>query len=181
MQIFSHRFTTRHYLTALLLLSMLIAGCGFKIRGQVDLPFKSIYTNITRQSNFGVYIYRLLKASSPSTIILNSAANAELIVTQLDMRRLQTEVSLDADGKVEEYELGLLFQFSVSDAQGNELIPPTTLSSTQLLPYDENAADAKSAEIQLIYTAMEKNIADRLYRRLTSEELIKRYRHFNSQ
>lgn len=174
-----NKFTVRHYLTALLLLSLVVAGCGFKMRGQVDLPFKTIYTNISRQSSFGIYIYRLLKASSPETVMVDKATQAELIVTQLGMNRAQTEVSLDADGKVEEYELSLSFQFSVSDAQGNELIPPTTLSSSQLLPYDENAADAKAAEMQLIYSTMEKNIADRLYRRLTSEELIQYYRQLN--
>lgn len=179
MQILSYRFHIRHLLLGILVLSLLVAGCGFKMRGQVDLPFNTIYTNIARQSSFGVYIYRLLKASSPDTVIVDNLEKADIVITQLGMSRSQTEMSLDADGKVEEYELALVFQFKVSDAKGNELIPPTTLSSTQLLPYDENAADAKAAEMQLMYSTMEKNIADRLYRRLTSEELIEHYRQLN--
>lgn len=182
MQMLGYRLATRRYLIGLLLLCMVaVAGCGFKMRGQADLPFKSIYTNINRQSSFGIYIYRLLKASSPETVMANDTAHADIIVNQLGMNRTQTEVSLDANGKVEEYELSLTFQFSVVDKQGNELIAPTTLSSSQLLPYDENAADAKAAEMQLIYRTMEKNIADRLYRRLTSEELIQHYQQLNSQ
>lgn len=181
MQTFSDRLNIRYLLLGMLLLSLLVAGCGFKMRGQADLPFKAIYTNISRQSSFGIYIYRLLKASSPDTVMVNKMDQADIIVTQLGMNRAQTEVSLDADGKVEEYEISLSFHFSVSDTQGNELIPPTTISSSQLLPYDEKAADAKAAEMQLMYSTMEKTIADRLYRRLTSEELIKRYRQFNTQ
>lgn len=170
---------TRYYLISVLLISLFLSACGFKMRGQSELPFKQVYTNISRNSSFGIYIYRLLKASSPDTVMVNNPQQADLIVTQLAMNRSRTEVSLDADGRVEEYELGLSFQFSVSDAQGNELIGPTTLSASQLLPYDENEAEAKSAEMALIYNNMEKSIADRLYRRLTSEQLIERYRSVN--
>lgn len=172
-------FTTRRYLVGFLMLSLLLTGCGFKMRGQTELPYTSIYSNISRNSSFGIYIYRLLKASSPDTVMVDSPQQANIIVTQLALNRTRTEVSLNADGAVEEYELGLTFQFSVTDAAGNILIEPTILNSTQLLPYDESAASAKSAEMVLIYNNMEKGIADRLYRRLTSEEMINRYRQFN--
>ncbi len=174
-----HFLTTHRYLVGFLMLSLLLTGCGFKMRGQTDLPFTSIYSNISRNSSFGIYIYRLLKASSPKTVMVDSPQQAELIITQLALNRTRTEVSLDADGAVEEYELGLTFQFSVSDIAGNILIEPTILTASQLLPYDEQESSAKSAEMVLIYNNMEKSIADRLYRRITSEDLIHRYRQLN--
>lgn len=170
---------TRYYLISILLLSLFLSACGFKMRGQTELPFKQVYTNISRNSSFGIYIYRLLKASSPNTVMVDSPQQADIIITQLSTNKTRTEVSLDADGRVEEYELGLSFQFSVSDAQGHELIPPTTLSASQLLPYNEDEAEAKSAEMLLAYSNMEKSIADRLYRRITSEQLVERYRSVN--
>ncbi len=174
-----HLSTTRRYLVGFLMLSLLLTGCGFKMRGQTELPFGAIYSNISRNSSFGIYIYRLLKASSPNTVMVDSPQQANIIVTQLALNRTRTEISLDADGRVEEYELGLAFQFSVSDAAGNILIEPTTLTASQLLPYDEDVASAKAAEMVLIYNNMEKSIADRLYRRITSEELSERYRQLN--
>lgn len=174
-----HFLTPRRYLVGFLMLSLLLAGCGFKMRGQTDLPFTSIYSNISSNSSFGIYIYRLLKASSPKTVMVDNPQQAELIITQLALNRTRTEVSLDADGAVEEYELGLTFQFSVSDLAGNVLIEPTVLTASQLLPYDEKEASAKAAEMVLIYNNMEKSIANRLYRRITSEELINRYRQLN--
>ncbi|NEN75897.1 hypothetical protein F9B74_06095 [Pelistega sp. NLN82] len=168
-------------LLGLLAFCVFLTACGFKMRGQTDLPYKTVYANISRNTSFGIYIYRLLKASSPDTVVVDDAKDADIIITQLSMNRNRTEVSLDADGKVEEYELGISLHFTVTDNQGNVLIEPSSLDSTQLLPYDEDVADAKNAEMSLMYSNMEKNIADRLYRRLISESLVERYRYFNPQ
>lgn len=159
--------------------SLLLSGCGFKMRGQTELPFKAVYTNISPNSSFGIYIYRLLKASSPYTVMVKHPSQADVILTQHSLERKQTEISLDADGNIEEYELNLTLLFSMTDAHGNNIIEPTTITATQLLPYDKNASAAKSAEMVLIYSGMEKSIADRLYRRFTSDDSIKRYRSFN--
>ena len=167
-------------LVGLVVLSLCLVGCGFKMRGQVDTPFQTLYTNIPKQSPFGIYIYRLLKASSPNLTILDTPNSADVSLTQLSLTRNRTEVSLDANGKVEEYELGLVLNFTMTDKQGNILVEPTLISATRLLPYDENEAAAKAAEMSLLYNDMEKSIADRLYRRVLSEEVLNQYRRLNT-
>ena len=69
----------------------------------------------------------------------------------------------------------------MTDAKGNVLIPTTRLTATRLMPYSEDDAAAKAAEMQLLYGDMEKSIADRLYRRVISEDAIERYKQFNPQ
>ena len=49
------------------------------------------------------------------------------------------------------------------------------------MPYSEDDAAAKAAEMQLLYGDMEKSFADRLYRRVISEDAIERYKQFNPQ
>lgn len=167
-------------LIGLMVLSLCLVGCGFKMRGQAETPFQTLYTNIPKQTPFGIYIFRLLKAGSPNLTIVDTPDQADVTLTQLSFSRNRTEVSLDANGKIEEYELGLVFRFTVSDRQGNILVEPSLLSATRLLPYDENEASAKSAEMSLLYSDMEKSIADRLYRRILSEEVIEQYRRLNT-
>lgn len=171
--------TPRRLLVGVLLLFLLLSGCGFKMRGQTMLPFDSLYTNVPRNSAFGIQVYRLLKASSPNTALLETPEHAQVHLIQQSFNRTRSEVSLDSEGKVEEYELGLVFIFTIVDAKGNILIPSSRLSATRLMPYSEEEAAAKSAEMQLLYSDMEKSIADRLYRRVISDEVIKRYQQFN--
>ncbi len=173
--------TPRRLLVLLLFVCLLISGCGFKMRGQAPLPFDSLYTNVSRNSAFGIQIYRLLKASSPNTTMVDDAASAQVRLIQQSFNRTRSEVSLDFEGKVEEYELGLVFIFTMVDAKGNVLIPATRLSATRLMPYSEDDSAAKAAEMQLLYGDMEKSIADRLYRRVISEDAIERYKQFNPQ
>lgn len=179
MQTTDSMLSPRRWLVGLLLLCLLISGCGFKMRGQEPLPYDTLYTNVSRNSAFGIHIYRLLKASSPNTTMVDSPEQAQVQVIQESFNRTRSEVSLDYEGKVEEYELGLVFIFSMMDAKGNVLIPSTRLTASRLMPYSEDDASAKSSEMQLLYNDMEKSIADRLYRRVISEEASARYKQFN--
>lgn len=160
------------------LLCVLVA-CGFKMRGQLALPFTTLYSNISKQSAFGNDLYRLLKASTPHLSISNTNDKAQVILQQLNFERTSSQVSLNAEGYVEEYELGVTFRFTLLDAKGRVLIAPTTINTTRLLPYDVNQSAAKSAEMLLLYDDMEKSIINRVYRLIVSENVINRYKTFN--
>lgn len=157
-------------------LCLLIAGCGFKMRGVTPLPFETMYTNIPQNSAFGSRIIRAIRASSPNTVITQDASLANAKLIQLGNERTRREVSLDAQGKVEEYELSLVFTFTLTDGQGNELIPASRLAATRQLPYSDDDSAAKAEESLKLYEDMEKSIADRLIRRITSPEVINAYR-----
>ena len=166
-------------LAAGILLCLLIAGCGFKMRGPTVLPFTTLYTNIPQNSAFGARVWRLIQANAPATLITEDVDRAEAKLLQLSLERSSREVSLDAQGKVEEYELGLVLTFSTTDSRDNELIPVSRISATRQLPYDEDDAAAKQAEMAQLYEDMERSIADRLIRRITSQEVITTYLEYN--
>ncbi|MDO5666436.1 MAG: LPS assembly lipoprotein LptE [Alcaligenaceae bacterium] len=166
------------FLVLMLLIASLTA-CGFKLRGASSLPFDSLYTNISSQSSFGAQIIRGIRANSPHTRIVDTAQEAEVRLLQLNNRRTRKEMSLNVDGKVEEYELGLYISFTLVDNAGNTLLEPTTLSNLRLLPYDENEASAKAAEMQQLYADMERNIAASILQRITADEVIHRYQQLH--
>ncbi|NLY33383.1 MAG: hypothetical protein GX040_01520 [Alcaligenaceae bacterium] len=166
-------------LAAGILLCLLIAGCGFKMRGPTPLPFTMLYTNIPQNSAFGSRVWRAIQANSPGTVVTEDAAQAQAQLIQEGFNRSRREVSLDAQGKVEEYELNLVLTFSMTDSQGNELIPTSRIEATRQLPYDEDDSAAKQEEIAQLYEDMEKSIADRLIRRITSQEVITTYLEHN--
>ncbi|MGO1767258.1 hypothetical protein CAP48_14150 [Advenella sp. S44] len=160
---------------AAVLLSMVLVGCGFKLRGEKPLPFTSMYTNIDANTRFGANLRRSLQASSPSLQFVDNAGAAQAVLSQLDREQSQREVSLNAQGQVEEYELMLRLTFQLVSSDGQLLIPPSTLTSTRTLPYDEANSQAKDQEMVTLYQDMEAQMVDQLVRRISSDDVIQGY------
>ncbi|QAA92855.1 LPS-assembly lipoprotein LptE [Pollutimonas thiosulfatoxidans] len=157
-------------------LCLLLAACGFHLKGATPLPFTTIYTNIAENSEFGAALRRAIVASSPDTRFVAEPAQAEARLTQLANSQSLRELSLDAQGRVEEYELNLEFIFQLTDAQGHIVLPPTTLHSTREIPYDDSVVQAKQGEIGLVFKEMQQSLVDRIVRMLASPDVTSAYR-----
>ena len=177
-----HSNTTRLGLRgfACAMLLALLAACGFQLKGSSPLPFDTLYSNIDENSAFGSDLRRLITAYSPNTRFVDDVTQADARLTQISMRRWMREISLDARGRVEEYELNLVFVFQLTDSQGHVLLPPTTLRTIREVPYDPSALQAKQGEIGGLFQEMQRSLIDRIVRRITSPEVIQAYHNRNS-
>lgn len=153
-----------------LVLCAALAACGFALRGTTELPFDSIHINLSANSPFGAQLRRQLRATAPATRIVEDAARAEARLQILEDVRDRIEVALNAQGRVQEYDLNLRVVFQVLDTQGNPLVPPTPLSATRTLAYDDNVAQAKEAEAQALYVSMQADIVQRILSRLAAAD-----------
>jgi LPS-assembly lipoprotein len=151
---------------ACLALFMLISACGFTLRGVTPLPFETLYVGIVR---------RALRAASPDTKLVASPKDAQAILQEVSNTRALREVSLNAQGRVEEYELGINYTFRLIDAKGRALIPDTTLSIYREMPYDDQIVQAKQGQIETLYIAMQRDLVSRLLRRMTAPEVRKAF------
>lgn len=151
-------------------LSLMLAGCGFTLRGPSELPFDSIHINQSPNSEFGAQLRRQLRAEVPRTTIVEDPALAEARLQILENSRDRMEVALNAEGRVQEYDLTLRIVFQVLDVLGNAIVPPTTLTTTRTLAYDDNVAQAKEAEAQALYASMQKDIVSRILRRIEATD-----------
>ncbi|MGO3130748.1 MAG: LPS-assembly lipoprotein LptE [Alcaligenes sp.] len=165
----------------IILLSLVLTACGFHLKGVAPLPFNSIYTNITDNSAFGANLRRSIQASSPQTRFVDRSQDAEVILQQLSHSRNQREISINAKGQVEEYELQLSFVFELLDAKGRVILPPTTLNVIREMPYDADAVQAKDSEIEMIFRDMEQSLINRIVRRLSSPDVASAYHFMSSQ
>lgn len=154
-----------------LLAAGMLAACGFHMRGAVDLPFSTVSTNINDNSEFGSLLLRNLRAIAPDTRFVSEKEPADVIFKQIRVQRLSKEMSLDVDGRVEEYELSLIYQFMLTDKEGNILLPPTEIISHELMPYDEDQSDADNQQIDYTYRQMEKGMVDKIVRYISSEQV----------
>ena len=160
---------------ACLALFMLLSACGFALRGVTPMPFETLYVGISDTTQFGADVRRALRAASPDTKIVSSPKEAQAILQQVADTRTLREVSLNAQGRVEEYELGINYTFRLIDAKGRALIPDTTLSIYREMPYDDQVVQAKQGQIDTLYKTMQRDLVSRLLRRMTAPEVRKAF------
>ncbi|WDZ96776.1 LPS assembly lipoprotein LptE [Herbaspirillum sp. WKF16] len=163
----------RHSKRALQWLAMLaacltLAACGFHLRGAADLPFKTIYMDFAPNSPVGVELKRNLAASGAQVVDDRDGAEANLKV--LNDTRGNQVLTLNTNGRVREYALFQYFTFSVSDAKGAVIIPPTAITLRRVITYDENQALAKQSEEALLYRDMQSDLVQQILRRLSASK-----------
>lgn len=155
---------------AVLLLGAL-AACGFQMRGTTPLPFDTLYVDIPDNTRFGADVRRAIEAVSPATRLVQAPEDGQAQLQQLEQRRERREVSLNAQGRVEEYELSIHFRFRLVDSVGQVLIPDTLLVATRDMQYDAQVVQAKEGEMQTLYEDMQRSLVDRIVRRLTAPDV----------
>jgi LPS-assembly lipoprotein len=161
------------------LIGVLLTGCGFKMQGVTPMPFDSLAVTIPQNSQFGADVRRAIRAASPNTVIIESSADSKTVpqarLEQISEVRNSRIVSLNAQGKPEEYELTLVYTFRLVNAKNQIILPDTTLSAARAMPFDERVVQAKEGEAATLYRDMQKSLVARMMRRLTAPDIKQRW------
>jgi Rare lipoprotein B len=171
----SARCAQRLVMFALLAACITLAACGFRMKGATPLPFDTLYTNIAENSPFGAAMRRAIRAASPNTRFTSDPSKAQAHLIQLANDQGLRQLSIDAEGHVEEYELNLVFSFQLLDSAGRELLPITTLRATRDVPYDDTMVQAKQSEIDVVFQQMQQSMVDRVVRHITAPAVSEAY------
>ena len=158
-------------------LSLAVSACGFQLQGASPLPFDTLLVSVPENTQFGADLRRAIRASSPDTVILNDTIDPyQAQLQQISSTRTSRQVSLNAQGRVEEYELNLTYVFRIVDANGNIILPATTLSVVRNLPFDDRVVQAKEGEQATLFAQMENSLIARIMRRISAPDIEARYR-----
>lgn len=150
----------------LLAAALLLAGCGFQLRGAVSLPFESIFVQASPGSYMGTQLERSIAARGGTRIAPN-AAGAEAVLQILGERQERTILSLSGGGRVSEYMLRYRVSFRVAPGKGaGDLIPQSEIVLQRPISYSDQEASAKQSEEALLYRDMQIDAADQIMRRL---------------
>jgi LPS-assembly lipoprotein len=164
------------------LMTLLLAGCGFKMQGATPMPFDSLAITIPQNSQFGADVRRAIRAASPGIVIIEPSSTQPGVKTvpqakleQVSEVRNSRIVSLNARGKPEEFELTLVYTFRLVNAKNQIILPDTTLSAARAMPFDERVVQAKEGEAVTLYRDMQKSLVARMMRRLTAPDIKQRW------
>jgi len=161
----------RRTLLALLPAPLLLAACGFRLRGVPEFAFHSLYIAAPAGSPLARELQRTLEGSTSKLVVLREPAQlpkAEAIIDLLSEQRERSVVGLTASGQVRELQLRLRIRFKLRTPAGEELIPETELLQQRDVSYNETIALAKEAEEALLYRTMQTDLVQQLLRRLAA-------------
>lgn len=152
-------------LSALLVLTLILAACGFQIRGKADLAFKKL----NMQGNTTSITRELRQALETNGVeLVDTAANADLLLEVINEAYEKRILSLSGTGVVREFELNFQINFRTRDPSNPIWGPVQTVQARRDFSYNDSALLGKADEENMLIADMRKDTVRELIRRLTA-------------
>ena len=159
----------RHFLGHASLLTLIaLSGCGFAPRQAPNFPFQSLAFNGFVVRSTMANELRLMINASPSTRVVDDAAQAEVILDVLLDSQERARGTITTAGQIRSVNLLYRFKFRVRTATGKELLGPSELTAARSMSYNESQALAKEKEEADLFRTMQVDMADQVMRRLAT-------------
>jgi LPS-assembly lipoprotein len=150
------------------LLVSLISGCGFHLRGKVDLPagIEPFYIG-ARNTNDVIYIElnNIFNANGVTLTEDPTAANYQLVITKQKPDRRSTAVGID--GRTAEYQLLETATYELKDKKGRIASGPIEITERRILQNNPNQVISTESEEKLLRTEMKRNLARKMARQVS--------------
>jgi LPS-assembly lipoprotein len=143
-----------------------MAGCGFQLRGQAAIPFKTLMVEYGGYSEFVNDLERAIAAGS-QTRIVKVASEAEAVLKIVGESRDKQILSLSAAGRVSEFELRYRVAYRLVGKGAQDIAPPGELRLRREMTYDDTQVLAKESEEVLLYRDMRTDAVRQMLRRLS--------------
>lgn len=151
---------------SVIILSLLLAACGFHLRGDANMPFSTLYIEAVNPGSALIAELRSNLKANHVTLV-NSAKQADMVLnisTDLPEKQILT---LGSSGRVSEFQLRYRVSLRGYDAQQREWLPADELLLSRDYTYDDTQILAKQAEETMLYESMRSDMAQQIMRRLS--------------
>jgi LPS-assembly lipoprotein len=148
------------------LLAAALAGCGFHLRGDTAFPFSSIYVNVPASPPMSSELARSLASSNAK--VVESAANAEVVLDVPVVVDDKDVLSLSSGGAVREYQLVKRVAFRLHDKEGLDWTPAGEIVVRRSYTFNETQVLARDLQEQRLLREMQTDAVQQLMRRLAT-------------
>lgn len=156
----------KRWLMTALLSASLVSGCGFHLRGKVDLPeqLSAIYILQKKATPLRLAVRDALTFAGGNIVKEKSLASATLELEDTQVSRTVRTVNLR--GKATSYTLTLRTVFRVLGANNDTLLPAKVASASRKLNFNSAQVLASERESGILIKEMEKDVAQQIIRNL---------------
>jgi LPS-assembly lipoprotein len=147
-------------------LALLLGSCGFHLRGDAAFPFSSIYVNVPTSPPMSAELTRSL--ASTNAKVVDTAANAEVILDVPVVVDDKDVLSLSSGGAVREYQLVKRVAFRLHDKEGLDWTPAGEIVVRRSYTFNETQVLARDLQEQRLLREMQTDAVQQLMRRLAT-------------
>jgi LPS-assembly lipoprotein len=147
---------------------LLLAGCGFQLKGAESLPanVKTVYVATSDElSPFAVELGRALDAAGAT--LAASASGADVVIRVLQDRTGRRVLSVSARNTPQEYQVYYVLGYSISRGE-QQAVAPQEIELSRSYSFSESDLLAKDREEAILREALARDLADLVVRRLAS-------------
>jgi LPS-assembly lipoprotein len=159
--------------TLSVLLALLLAACGFQLRGMNPAtmrpyPFTSVY--VDSSVPLAKEISRLLKLD-PNVTLLDKAKGADSVLRIISVDQTTDILTIDRSGQANEYRLTYIAKARLY-FHGAPLGDDIVIKQFRSMTYSDSDILGKGSEEQLLWTDMMQDSAQQILFRLSSSQMI---------
>ncbi|MEO8751792.1 MAG: LPS assembly lipoprotein LptE [Casimicrobiaceae bacterium] len=146
---------------------MLVASCGFHLRGEADYPFATIFVNAPSSLPISSELTRALSGASKAKVV-DSPVNADVVLDIPSVVDDKEVLSLSSGGSVREYQLVKRVAFRLHDKSGNDWMPAGEIVVRRSYTFNETQVLARDLQEQRLLREMQTDAVQQIIRRLQS-------------
>jgi LPS-assembly lipoprotein len=145
---------------------LLLAGCGFELRRAATLQFQSIaLTGFAPRSPLAE---ELRVALARSVTVLESPAQAQVVLQALSDERTRRVVAFTASGQVRDIQLRMRLKYRAQTPAQRELVPDAEILLIREMSFIESKALGKEQEEQDLFREMQSDVVLQVVLRLSA-------------
>ncbi len=146
-----------------LIVTLAISGCGFHLRGQIDVPFTSVY--VEGNSAVATILRQLIVAGGHKDRLAKSPMSAERTIQIMSETSNMIIIALDGAGQVAEYQLQYRVTYRLL-AKEKEKLKPVQITLSRDMTYNNSQPYAYGDEENFLNHDMQTDAAQQILRRM---------------
>ncbi len=150
---------------AVMLGTLLVASCGFHLRGEADYPFSTIFVNAPSSLPISSELTRALNAASKAKVVA-SPVDADVSLDIPSVIDDKEVLSLSSGGSVREYQLIKRVAFRLHDKSGLDWMPSGEIVVRRSYTFNETQVLARDLQEQRLLREMQTDAVQQIIRRL---------------
>ncbi len=158
-----------HHWVLMVILAIALGGCGFQLRGQVDLPDAMRLIRVTSPDNTTDFVRELSAQLRANGVQLTNGTAPKASSLQIKRERVYREaLTISQDARVREYILYLEVQFDFLDSEGQPIIQNEVIRLSRDYRFNDQAILGSSREEEILAEDLARALASIIVRQLAS-------------
>ncbi len=145
---------------------ILLGGCGFQLRGSVEIPPDWLALHMQSPSPNSELSSGVRSALGNNGVEWLDATESNYTLQLGDEKFEQRNLTIGSNARATEFELTLTASMRVLDKQGKELSPATDVSVTKIMTHDPENVTGKVEESNLLRREMRTELIQQVMRRI---------------